>query len=306
MNRLTFNKSVVPGLFQFAITGYRPAVEEAVWRQLVTIKNSKRAYEECAYFGGLGLIPKKPEGTDIDYDTFVQGPTKRWTHATYALGVKISEELIDDALYPDIPTEMGQITRELGVSARETQQAKVMNLFNNITATTYHTGADALALASASHTQLRGGTWSNLLSPAADLSASMLQTCIKNFETIKSDEGRYQIITPRKMLINPAIEWQAKELLQSGYDPESANNAINALKSRNLQLVITPYYTDTDAVTLIADPPNSASGIIVFMRRKVAFAQDGDFESGDSKFKVTFRISVECGNPRNLYHSAGA
>ena len=94
----------------------------------------------------------------------------------------------------------------------------------------------------------------------------------------------------------------SKELLNSGYDPESGNNAINAIKERNLQLVVNPYLTDSDAWGLIADP----NPIIAFLRRRITFAKDGDFDSGDYKQKVTFRHSIEVNNPLGLYWSVGA
>ena len=302
MNRNTFNKSVVPGLFAFMVSGYKPKNSEALWRKLCTVKSSKRAYEENAYFSTLGTIPAKPEGTAISYDEFVQGPTKRWTHKTYGLGVKVSEELIEDALYPDIPTKMEQITRELGSSARETQELLVHDLINNYGS---YTAGDGVAIFATTHTALRGGTWSNLLSPAADLTATSLQTAIDNFETTKDDSGKYQIIKVRYLIVAPQNAWKAKELLQSAYTPENANNAVNTIKDRNLQLIVSPYLTDTDAWTLMAEPPSSSSGIIAFERRKVTFAKDGDFETGDAKFKGTFRFSVGVNRPDNLYHSAG-
>lgn len=306
MNRSTFNKSVVPGLFAFMIQGYRPASTEVSWSSFVSTRTSKRAYEECAYAGGLGIFPHKPEGEAITYDEILQGPTKKFVHKTYSLGIKLSEELIEDSLYPDIPTTMRSLTEELGRAARETKALLVWDMLNNITSTTNHTGADALALATASHTYITGGTWSNLLSPASDLSAIALQTTIDNFETIKDESGRYQILKAKYIIVNPANAWKAKELLQSGYDPESANNAINTLKERNLQLIVSPYYTDTDAFTLVAEPANRESGIIAFDRRKLSFAKDGDFDTGDAKFKGSFRFSVECAHAGNMYHSAGA
>lgn len=305
MNRSTFNKAVVPGLFAFMIQGYRPASTEVSWSGFVSARTSKRAYEECAYAGGLGIFPHKPEGDAITYDEILQGPTKKFVHKTYSLGIKLSEELIEDSLYPDIPTTMRSLTEELGRAARETKALLVWDMLNNITSITNHTGADTLALATASHTYITGGTWSNLLSPAADLSATALQTCIDNFETIKDESGRYQILKAKYIIVHPNNAWKAKELLQSGYDPETANNAINVLKEKNLQLVVSPYYTDTDAFTLVAKPANRESGVIAFDRRKLSFAKDGDFETGDAKFKGSFRFSVECAHAGNLYHSGG-
>lgn len=306
MNRSTFNKSVVPGLFAFMINGYKKKASESDWKQICTVKTSKKAYEEAAYAAGLGTFAHKPEGVGIAYDDLSQGPTKKWVHKTYALGVKITEELIEDCLYPDIPTEMRSLTAELGRSADETLALLVWDMLNNGTATTNHTTADGVALFSASHTYIDGSAWGNLLSPAADLSATALQTAIDNFEQIKDEVGRYQVLKANAIVVNPASAWKAKELLQSAYDPESSNNAINTIKERNLKLIVSPYYTDTDAFTLMAEPANELSGIVAFMRRKLTFAQDGDFETGDARFKGTFRFSVESAKSDNMYHSAGA
>ena len=201
---------------------------------------------------------------------------------------------------------MRSLTSELGISADETLAILAWDMLNNGTATTNHTVADALALLSNTHTYIDGSTYSNLLTPAADLSATALQTAIDNFEMTQDESGRYQVVKARSIIVNPANAWKAKELLNSAYDPESANNAVNTLKERNLQLIVSPYYTDTDAFTLMGEPANELSGIIAFMRRKVTFASDGDFETGDSRFKGSFRFSIECAKPDNLYHSAGA
>lgn len=306
MNRSQFNKAVVPGLFALAVSSYRRKATEGIWKKLCTTKTSKRAYEENAYFAGLGLPAKKPEGQPVTYDDFVQGPTKRWTHTTYGLATTITEEMIEDTLYGDVPTEMGAQTSEIGASFAELWEVLVHDIFNSGTATTNHTAGDGLAVFSASHVLLRGGTWSNLLAPAADLSATSLQTAITNFTTTKDDTGKYQIIKPQYILVNPNNAWKTWELLESAYDPESANNSVNSIRKWGLQPIVSPYYTDQDAFTLIAEPPNATAGIIAFMRRKPTFANDGDFDTGDFKFKGTARFSIEVNKPSNLYHSAGA
>ena len=311
MNRTQFNKSTVPGLFSFALDSFKPRSGEGeLWRQVVeaagSVRPSNRAYEESAYYAGLGTIPGKPEGEPIAYDDLVQGPTKRWTHRTFGLGIRITEEMIEDSLYPNIPTEMESFMRELGASSRETLTLLTFDIYNSGTATTSHTGADGLALFATNHPSLRGGTWSNLLSPAADLSATSLQTALDGFENTKDDTGKIQMIKASNILVNPSNAWKAKELLNSTYDPESPNNAINALKERNLQLISTAYYTDTDAFTLIAKPPIPTGGTVAFLRRKPTFARDGDFQTGDALFKTTFRFSIEASKLNNVFHSAGA
>lgn len=309
MNRSTFNKAVVPGLFSFIVESFKLRSSQALWKEIVTGgngKSSRRAYEENAYFASLGLIPAKPEGTAIDYDDFVQGPTKRWTHKTYGLGVRITEEMIEDALYPDIPTEFKEFTGHLSQSSAETLEILVHDMFNNGTVTTNHTDGLGNAIFSTGKQRLRGGTWDNLLTPAADLSATSLQASLDTFENTRDDSGKIQMIQTRKIFVNPSNQWKAKELLNSAYDPESANNSINAIKERNLRLVVTPYFTDADAFILMAEPVSENSGIIAYMRRPVTFAQDGDFETGDAKFKTTWRFSVECNKPNNFFGSFGA
>ena len=311
MNRTQFNKAVVPGLFSFALDSYRPRSGEGeLWRQIIeacgSVRTSNRTFEEAAYYAALGTIPAKPEGEPIAYDDFVQGPTKRWTHRTFGLGVRITEEMIEDSLYPDIPTEMETFSRELGASSRETLTLLTFDIFNSGTGTTTHTAGDALAIFSASHTSLRAPTWSNLLAPAADLSATALQTALDAFENTRDDTGKIQMIQAKNILVNPSNAWKAKELLNSTYDPESPNNAINALKDRNLQLISTAYYTDTDAFTLLASPAIPTGGLIAYLRRKPTFARDGDFNTGDALFKTTLRFSIEINKPNCLFHSAGA
>ena len=296
MNRSLFSKSIVPGLFSFMSSSFRE--REPFWNKVTTVKKSKRAYEESAYFAGLGLVPEKPEGEGIAYDDFIQGPTKRWVHDTHALGVRITEEMIEDALYPDIPTQMSDMTKELGRSSRETIEVTIHDAYNGTT----KTAGDGNAIFYNTHTRLGGGTWSNLLTPAADLAASSLRQAIQNFENTTDDREKQQVLRPKILMVAPAGEWTARELLNSTYDPESANNAVNPLQTRNLQLVVNPYLTDSDAWFLLGEK----NPIITFVRRKVRFAKDGDFETGDAKFKVSYRISCEVNNPMGIYKSAGA
>lgn len=298
MNRSTFNAAVVPGLFSFMTSSFTELAP--IWDKISDKRNSKRAYEESRYYAGFGRIPKKPEGSAIKYDDMIQGPLKRWVHDTYALGCRITEEMIEDALYPDIPTEMSDFTKELGRSARETEEIIVHDMYNGTT----KTAGDGLAVFSDSHTKLGGGTYSNLMTPSADLAVGSLRQAIKNLELTTDDRGKQQKLAPRYLFCHPSNEWTARELLESAYDPETANNAVNPLQNRKLVLMMSPYLTDEDAWFLL--PEARENPIITFMRRAVKFANDGDFETGDAKFKVSFRMSCEVNNPLGLYKSAGA
>lgn len=306
MNRSQFNKFIVPGLFSVATERYKQKSKEAIWKKLVTVRDSDRAYEESAYWAGLGLPLVKPEGKEIQYDDPVPGFTKRWNHKTYGLGMRITEEAIEDILYPSLPTKMSAQSGELTSSFVELWEVLTHDIINNGATTTSHTCGDGGAVFSTTHPLLRGGTWSNLLSPAADLSVTSLQTAIDNFTLTKSDEGRYQVIKPKLILVHPNNAWKSYELLESKFDPETANNSVNSITKWGLTTLISPFLTDTDAFTLIADPAHEDGGIIAYMRRPVSVKQDSDFETGDMKIKATARFSVEINKPGNMFHSQGA
>jgi len=242
MNRSTFNRTIAPGLFAMSVDAFKERPE--MWRSLCTVKSSKRAYEESAFYAGFGYVPKKPEGMPITYDEMIQGPNKKWIHTTYGLGARITEEAIEDDLYNVYST----VSKELGRSGRETLEVIVHDIWNNGTVTTYHTTGDGKAVFDNTHTSLGGGTWSNALTPAADLSATSLQNAIDNLETTNDGRGKQQLIKSVKLVVPTGLSWKARELLHSGHSPEDANNAINAIKERNLQLNVDPYLTDKNIV----------------------------------------------------------
>lgn len=300
MNRATFSKSVVPGLFSFMNSALQRRPK--FYDKITDVKTSKKAYEEAAYFAGLGLMPEKPEGEQISYDQFIQGPTKRWIHKTFGLGIRISEELIDDSLYPDVPSSMGDMSKELGNSGAETMEVLIHDIFNSGTVTTTHTAGDGLAVFSTVHKSLNGATWSNRSATNGTLSATTLKQGFIDFENVLSDRGIQQVQVPQTLVVPPSLEFIARELIHSQYAPESGNNAINAIQSRNLTLLVDPFLTSTTAWFLIGDK----NPITTFMRRPPKYAQDGDFETGDAKFKGTFRLSVEVNKPIGVYMNAGA
>lgn len=300
MNRAQFSKSVVPGLFSFMNSALerRPKFYDKITK----VKMSKKAYEESAYFAGLGLFTEKPEGEQISYDDFIQGPTKRWSHKTYGLGIRFTEELVEDSLYPDVPSDFGDMSKELGNVSAETMEVLIHDVYNSGTATTTHTAGDGLAVFSTVHKSLNAATWSNRSSADSALSATSLKQGFLDFENTLSDRGIQQVQRPRTLLVPPQLEFTARELLNSQYTPEDNNNSINSIQSRNLTLVVDPYLTSTTAWYLIGDE----NPIITFMRRAPKFAQDGDFETGDAKFKGTFRLSVEVNKPIGIYRNTGA
>ena len=300
-NRSRFAGSYVPGLFAVMTEEYKRYPE--VWRELVKVEKSEKAYEECTYLSGLSLVPKKGEGDPVTYDARLQGPTKRWTHDTFALGMRITEECIEDDQY----RVMQDGARELGVSARETRHINVAEIFNTGFVATSHTAGDGLAIFTASHVRLDGVTWSNL-GTAAALGYSTLQNAILAFESQVDHRGKKIMQTPMVLLVPPALEYKALELLETVGHPENANNTINAVtRARpSIKLVVWPYLTSSTAWFLIGDNARIPTGLIHFERVGVQFGKEGDFDTGDAKFKTRFRSSIEVNNPIGLYGNAGA
>jgi hypothetical protein len=299
--RSRFNKMVVPGLFALMTEEYKRFPE--TWRQLVRTERSSQAYEESTYVTGYGVIPTKAEGAPITYDARIQGATKRWTHNTYAMGARISEEAIEDDLYG----VMKSVARDIGVSARETRHIRVASIFNLGFGTTENTTGQGYAIFYGSHVKLGGGTWSNLATASA-LSYSTLQTGILAFEGQTDHRGKKINQTPMTILVPPALEFKALELLQTVGQPETANNDVNAVKLARprLRLVVWPYLTSSTAWFLIGDNARTETGLIHFERVGVTFGREGDFDTGDVKFKTRWRDSVEINEPIGLYGNAGA
>lgn len=299
--RSRFANIMVPGLFAVMTEEYKRYPE--VWRDLVKVERSDKQYEECSYLSGLSLVPKKGEGDPVTYDARLQGPTKRWTHDTYALGMRITEETIEDDQY----RVMQDGARELGVSARETRHIAVAEIFNTGFVTTYHTAGDALAIFATNHVRLDNATWSNVATASA-LSYSTLQNAILAFESQVDHRGKKIMQSPMTLLVPPALEYKALELLESIGNPENANNVINATtRARpSLKLVVWPYLTSSTAFFLIGDNARMTTGLTHFERVGVQFGKEGDFDTGDAKFKTRFRISTEVNNPIGLYGNAGA
>ncbi len=299
--RSRFATVVVPGLFAVMTEEYKRYPE--VWRELVKVESSSKAYEECAYMSGLSMIPKKGEGDPVIYDARLMGPTKRWTHDTFALGMRITEECIEDDQY----RVMQDGARELGVSARETRHVNVAEIFNTGFVATYHTAGDSLAIFSTVHVRLDNNTFSNVATASA-LGYSTLQNAILAFEGQKDHRGKKIMQTPMTLLVPPALEYKGLELLESIGNPENANNVINSVSRArpSLKLVVWPYLTSTTAWFLIGDNARMATGLTHFERVGVQFGKEGDFDTGDAKFKTRFRCSTEINNPIGLYGNAGA
>lgn len=299
INRSKFNRLYVPGLFLIATDSFKRFSED--WKQFILVNKTGKAYEEIAYMSGLDMAYKKPEGTAITYDSPLQGGTKKFVPETWGLGVRITEEAIDDDLYG----KMKRFMKELGVSMAETINVQAYDGFNSTT----KTSADGQTIFYASHSKLDGSTYSNLYT-SSSLSLDALQDDIAAYESLTDHRGKHinRIGGVQWIVANSALEWKLAEIFNSIMNPETANNAINALKKARpkLNYFCTPYITDTNARYYIGEK-DEARGMVWFNRKAPTFARDGDFDTGDALFKVTARFSgAGSVDPMNIAKNAGA
>jgi len=272
---------------------------------IFTKHNSSLAFEEEVSATGFGLAGVKTEGGTISYDSAQQGFINRYTHITYGLGFMITKEMAEDGI---AVTQSFRRAQALAFSMRQTKETIAANVYNRAFNTSYTMGAqsDALPLCSAAHLNKTGGTWSNLLSPAADLSeAAMEQACI-NIAALKNDRGLLIAVRPQKLIIPPALEYEAIRLLKSEFQPGTANNDVNAIRVLGKfpqGIVVNHYLTDANNWFIGTDCPD---GIKYFERRADNFDIDNDFDTENAKFKATFRCSFGWTDARALYGSQPA
>lgn len=291
--RSRFNNYLAPGLFAVAKESYKRYPDGI--SDFYTTRTSKRAYEESGFVSGFGHLSKKPEGTAVTYDSRIQGPVKRWVHDTYALGCRISQEAIEDDQYGI----MKQAMKDLGTSVAATRNLLGARMIINGTATTYHTGGDGLALFSASHELLNGGTYSNLGS-AADPSETALEAAVKNFENITDDRGKMYDQKATAVWCGPQHEFAFTRILESALQSGDNHNDINALKKvRSLKLIVNPEITNHYWGLL--SNKNAETGLIWFDRVKPAISRHGDPDTGDAKFIIRARFSNEFNDARQIY-----
>lgn len=303
ITRSTFNKEYLPGYFALAVDTFRAA--EKVYDKIAVVKESRKKKEDKIYRSGTGLLAEKAEGEAIGYDTPIGNLDQSWVHRVWALGVRITEEAIDDNLYEfgqggNAGSDVKELFTDLGRSAAETPELEVAKVFNYATATTYHTTneAAATAFASAAHTRLDGSTYSNK-STSADLTYTTFWSAVTAAENQYDHRQKRINFKVKNLVVPPQLERQAREVLFSSDRPDTANRAINAMvqSGRKIGLIVWSYLTDVDAWYLQLEN----NDLIFFWRRRTRFGKEADFETGDVKAKVDQRFSVEVGDPRGFY-----
>lgn len=296
-----FNNEYVPGLFMLSVDSYEKKRAESMWQDLVTIKNSKKSYEEDALRSGLGTLRVKGEGAGVTYDTQIGGPKQTWVHLVRALAVNITEEAVDDNLYELNGGGEGNLKElfyDLGEAAEETIETEIARFFNSATATTYHSDRFGLALLSASQKRLDGSTYSNLAT-LSDLTYSTFWTNLVAAENQTNHRQQKIMHKVKNLWVPPQLEQKGLEILKSTDRPDTGNRATNAYakSGRNIQLKVWRQMTDVDSWIM----QKEGKGIVFFWRRKTRFARDKEFQTGNMMVKVDQRWSAEIQDVQTFY-----
>lgn len=297
--RSRFVEEYVPGLFALMIDTYRNKRAASMWKSMCTMKTSKKKKEENVERSGLGFPALKGEGAPIGYDTQIAGAKQTWTHNVYALGVRITEEAIEDNLYElsggGDAGELKEISYDLGEAMAENEETLMARFLVSGAATTYHTTRYAKALFATDHPHLDGTTFSNKAT-SADLTYTSFWSAVIAAEN-QYNHRQYRITKKvNNLWIPPQLEQKAIEIIKSTDRPDTANRATNAMmkSGRKIMIKAWPHLTDTDAWYLQLD----GDGIIHFTRRKQRFAREKDFQTGDMMIKADQRWSAEINDPQ--------
>jgi hypothetical protein len=270
--------------------------------QLYDIESSDQAYEEDVQITGFGLAAIKPEGANATYDSEIQGFISRYVHIAYSLGYIVTYEELRDNLYERVSNRRAKAN---AFSFNQTIENIAAFLYNNATSSTYYTTGDGVALASAAHTTAFGTTYSNVLTPGADLTEAAIEDLIVQIMGATSDRGLLINLMP-EVLIVPRQEWfNANRIMKSVLQPGGSSNNINVLNSTNAfpkGIVMNHYLTNPSRWFIRTNVPE---GMKLFWREKPNFAQDNDFDTKNAKSLGYMRLSVGATDPRGLYTSDG-
>ena len=299
INTGSFSKALWPGVNAW----YGKAYDEypVEWTDLFDKYTSRKAFEEDVGVSSFGLAAIKPEGQAVTYDTETQGYITRYTHVAYALGFIVTKEAFEDDQY-DVVAE--RRAKGLAFSMRQTKETVAANVYNRAFNSSY-VGGDGLEMISTAHTNVAGGTWSNELATAANLSEAALEQAVIDISRLKNDRGLLIQIIPQSLHIPPELQFTAERILKSQYRVGTANNDINALVSMGKfpkGVKVNHYFTSTTAWFLRTNTPD---GLKYFERRPDAFTEDNDFDTENAKFKATTRYSFYWTDPRQIYGTAG-
>ena len=300
ISRSQLMKELEPGLN--ALFGMEYDRYDDEWAEIFETESSDRAFEEEVMLAGFGQAPVKSEGAAVSFDTANEAYTARYTHETIALAFAITEEAVEDNLYDRLST---RYTRALARSMSNTKEVKGANILNNAFDSTYTFG-DGKELCATDHPTVGGGSLRNELSTAADLNETSLEQALIDIAAFIDERGLLVAVQGRKLVVPPALQFVADRLMASTLRPGTADNDINAMRNMGMLpdgYTVNHYLPDTDAFFIKTDAPN---GFKHFDRSPVRTSMEGDFDTGNVRYKARERYSFGVSDPRCVFGSPGA
>jgi hypothetical protein len=299
ISRAQLLKELLPGLN--ALFGIEYGRYEDEHAEIYETESSERSFEEEVKLSGFGAAPVKAEGSAISYDNAQESFTARYNHETVAMGFSITEEAMEDNLYDSLSA---RYTKALARGMAYTKQTKAAALLNT-GFTTFNSG-DGVTLFNTAHPTVQGTTNANRPATDADLNETSLEQAVIDIAAFTDERGLLIAARPRKLIIPPALMFVATRLLETTLRVGTADNDINALNSNGSipeGYAVNHYLTDNDAFFITTDVPN---GMKHFVRTAMQTGMDGDFDTGNVRYKARERYSFGVSDPLGMYASRGA
>jgi hypothetical protein len=299
ISRSQLLKELLPGLN--ALFGLEYEKYENEHAEFYETENSERSFEEEVKLSGFAAAPVKNEGASITFDTAQEAFTARYNHETVAMGFSITEEAMEDNLYDALSA---RYTKALARAMAYTKQTKAAALLNN-GFTTFQSG-DGVTLFNTAHPTVEGISNKNRLSTDSDLNETSLEQAVIDIAAFVDERGLLIAARPQKLIVPPALMFVATRLLETDMRVGTADNDINALKSNGSipqGYRVNHYLTDNDAFFIVTDVPN---GLKHFERTPMQTSMDGDFDTGNVRYKARERYSFGVSDPLGIFGSPGA
>ena len=300
ISRSQLLKELLPGLNALFGLEYQKYGEEH--KEIYESETSERSFEEETKLSGFGAAPVKAEGSAIAYDNAQEAWTTRYNHETIAMGFSITEEAVEDNLYDSLSA---RYTKALARAMSYTKQVKSAAVLNNGFSASYK-GGDNVALFSTSHPLVGGGVNSNTPAAQVDLNETSLEAAIIQIAAWTDERGLLIAAKPRKLIVPPALMFVAKRILDTDLRVATADNDLNAIKSMGAVpegYTVNHFLTDTNAWFIKTDVPN---GMKHFTRSPMSTGMDGDFDTGNVRYKARERYSFGWSDPLGMWGTSGS
>ena len=302
ISRSQLLKELLPGLNALFGLEYQKYGEEH--KEIYESETSERSFEEETKLSGFGAAPVKAEGSAIAYDNAQEAWTTRYNHETIAMGFSITEEAVEDNLYDSLSA---RYTKALARAMSYTKQVKAAAVLNNgFTNSSAYYGGDNVPLFSASHPLVGGGVNSNTPAAQVDLNETSLEAAIIQIAAWTDERGLLIAAKPRKLIVPPALMFVAKRILDTDLRVATADNDLNAIKSMGAVpegYTVNHFLTDTNAWFIKTDVPN---GMKHFTRSPMSTGMDGDFDTGNVRYKARERYSFGWSDPLGMWCTSGS